>query len=301
MTLIKKELPDPENVQKGSFGPRATPIPDDAKLRITLEKDTETGETKRLTFQEETLCLEYIKDHNWFRACKRAGLKTSTDLRMQPHIRKRLEELHALKTQRHAIEAEAITEYLFNVVTADPNELAEVVTGACRYCYGYDISHLAKHGEYKYNHHYQFRNKEEQKRVKDANGGKYPHGNGGIGYSSERAPNPDCPMCDGRGETHYVVHDTNTFSNARYLIKGLKIGSNGQIEVQTLDKLKAAEMLLRTLGAFEADNKQKKDTNLIIEGGIDRELLKKLQSTSLDDLEAELQAQLRDEHEVGDD
>ncbi|MCO1384336.1 hypothetical protein L0Y87_19220 [Burkholderia multivorans] len=84
MALLKKELPDPENVQKGSFGPRATPIPDEAKLRITLEKDTETGETKRLTFQEETLCLEYIKDHNWFRACKRAGLKTSTDLRMQP-------------------------------------------------------------------------------------------------------------------------------------------------------------------------------------------------------------------------
>ncbi len=59
-------------------------------------------------------------------------------------------------------------------------------------------------------------------------------------------------------------------------------------------------MLLRTLGAYEADNKQKKDTQLIIEGGIDRELLKKLQSTSLENLEAELQAQLHDEHkEIG--
>lgn len=263
-------------MQKGSFGPRATPIPDEAKLRITLEKDTETGETKKLTFQEETLCLEFAKDNNWIRACKRAGLKTSTDLRMQPHIRKRLEELHALKTARHAIEAEAITDYLFNVLTADPNELAEVVTGACRYCWGYDISHFARHGEYKYNHHYQFRTKDEQKRVKDANNGKYPNGNGGIGYTKDRAPNPECPYCDGRGETNYIVKDTNTFSNARFLIKGLKI-QNGQIEVQTHDKLKAADMLLRTLGAYEADNKQK-NTGFTIQGGIDAETVKLIQA-----------------------
>lgn len=266
-------------MQKGSFGPRATPIPDEAKLRITLEKDTETGENKKLTFQEETLCLEFAKDNNWIRACKRAGLKTSTDLRMQPHIRKRLEELHALKTARHAIEADAITDYLFNVLTADPNELAEVVTGACRYCWGD-------------NHHYQFRTKDEQKRVKDANNGKYPNGNGGIGYTKDRAPNPECPYCDGRGETNYIVKDTNTFSNARFLIKGLKI-QNGQIEVQTHDKLKAADMLLRTLGAYEKDNAQKADTRLTIEGGIVPAILDKLQGKTPEQLEAELQEQLK--------
>ena len=292
MTTTKKELPEPHSL-KGALHHSSPPMPDHATLRIPREKDSEALEAKTLTFQEETLCLEFVKDNNWLRACRRAGLKTSTDLRMQPHIRKRLEELHAQKSKRHEIEADAITQYLYNVVTADPNELAEVQIGACRHCWGYDISHLAKHGEYKINHHYQFRTVAEQKRVKDANNGKFPAGNGGIGYAKDRAPNPECPYCDGHGETNYIVKDTNTFSNARFLIKALKI-NNGQVEVQTHDKLKAAEMLLKVLGAFEADNKQKADTKLTIEGGIVPTILEKLRGKTPEQLEAELQEQLKD-------
>ncbi|MGG2044761.1 terminase small subunit [Burkholderia gladioli] len=294
MTLLnKKDFAAPIREHKGAPLARSEPAPESAALRIVGETNAPVDDPalKTLSFAEEILCHEYSKDQNWIRACKRAGLKSTTEIRMLPHIRRRLEELQALKNQRHAQEAETIVQYLYDLVTADPNELAEVQRGACRHCWGYDVGHKKKTGETKLNHAYQYRTNDERKRAREEHGGALPHGNGGIGYSRDRAPNPDCPMCDGRGETNYIVKDTNTFSPARALIKGIKI-AGGEIEIQTYDKLKAADMLLRVAGKYEQDNKQKNDNRIVIEGGISRSVAQKLGSKSIDEQEAELQAEL---------
>ncbi|MDN7611245.1 terminase small subunit [Burkholderia cepacia] len=293
-TPLKKELPPPERGRLGAFHHKAAPVPEEAETRIVgepVEKGIDPA-ARKLTFQEEQLCLEYTKDANWHRACKRAGLKSNTELRMQPHIRRRLDELAELRNKKHAQEAETIIEYLYNVVTADPNDLAEVQVGACRYCYGYNVAVKKKTGKTQYNHQYQFRTNEERKRERDANAGELPNGNGGIGYSKDRAPHPDCPVCDGRGETNYVVHDTNTFSSAHALIKGIKI-ANGQVEIVTHDKLKAADMLLKVMGKYERDNSQKNTNKLVIEGGITATVRDALHHKTPAQLEAELQAELR--------
>ncbi|HHT8991134.1 TPA: terminase small subunit [Burkholderia cenocepacia] len=294
MNLIhKKELPEPERGRQGAFHHKAPPTPDQAETRITGEPlpPLDNPVDRKLTFQEETLCLEYTKDGNWFRACRRAGLRSNTEIRMQPHIRRRLDELAELRNQRHAAEADTIIEYLYNVVTADPNELAEVVNGACRHCWGYDVAHKKKTGEIRINHKYQFRTNEERRQEKEANAGTLPNGNGGIGYSKDRAPNPECPVCDGHGLTNYIVHDTNTFSPARALIKGIKI-AGGQVEIVTHDKMKAADMLLKVMGKYEQDNKQRNGNKLVIEGGITRTLAEKLGTQPIVDQEATLQAEL---------
>ncbi|CAM2172467.1 phage terminase small subunit [Burkholderia cepacia] len=282
-TPLKKELPPPERGRLGAFHHKAAPVPEEAETRIVgepVEKGIDPA-ARKLTFQEETLCLEYAKDANWHRACKRAGLKSNTELRMQPHIRRRLDELAELRNRKHVAEAETIIEHLLNIVTANPNDLTEVQTGACRYCFGYDVAHKKKTGKTKYNHQYQFRTNEERKRERDANAGELPNGNGGIGYTKERAPHPDCPMCDGRGETNYIVHDTRTFSPAHSLIRGLKI-TNGQVEVVLHDQLKAADMLLRVFGKYEKDNSQKVDAKLVIEGGVSPEVVQAVNSKAFE-------------------
>ncbi|AQQ46743.1 terminase small subunit [Burkholderia cenocepacia] len=294
MTLMnKKDYPEPERGRQGAIYPKSEPTPDHAQTRIVSEPipELENPADQKLTFQEEILCLEYSKDANWLRACRRAGVKSNTTLRMAPHIRRRLDELAELRNKKHAAEADTIIEYLYNVVKADPNELAEVQQGACRYCYGYDVAHKKKTGETRINHKYQFRTNEERRIEKDANGGELPNGNGGIGYSKERAPHPECPMCDGRGETNYIVHDTNTFTPARALIKGIKI-AGGQVEIALHDKLKAADMLLKVMGKYEQDNKQKNGNKVVIEGGITRAIAEKLGATPVSDQEASLQADL---------
>lgn len=130
------------------------------------------------------------------------------------------------------------------IFRADPNELASVRVGACRYCYGEG-------------HRYQWREREFREAMEKAEaqaekvpGTPLPDIAGGFGYRWNRKPHPDCPECEGLGETRLLLKDTTRLSpTARLLYGGAKQTRHG-IEIIFADKMKALEAASRIVGAF---------------------------------------------------
>lgn len=109
---------------------------------------------------------------------------------------------------------------------ADPRELVEYVRRCCRFCYGKGFK-------------FQFRPSEMERRRDQyeadkaaAEADKKEIGEfdelGGLGYDSKKAPNPDCPECDGDGEGRALFKDTSNLSPAALtLFEGVKEGKDG--------------------------------------------------------------------------
>lgn len=109
---------------------------------------------------------------------------------------------------------------------ADPRELVEYVRRCCRYCYGKGFK-------------FQFRPSEMERRrdqyeadkaAAEADNKEIGEFDelGGLGYDSKKAPNPDCPECDGDGEGRALFKDTSNLSPAALaLFEGVKEGKDG--------------------------------------------------------------------------
>lgn len=109
---------------------------------------------------------------------------------------------------------------------ADPRELVEYVRQCCRYCYGIG-------------HKWQLRPSEMERRrdqyelaKAEAEAANEEIGEfdelGGTGYDSRKAPNHDCPECDGLGEGRALFKDTSNLSPAALaLYEGVKEGKDG--------------------------------------------------------------------------
>lgn len=146
---------------------------------------------------------------------------------------------------------EVVQRYV-DIATADPNELTQNRVGACRYCH--DTGHQ-----------YQWRTREEYRAVvskwlmtpDDKKGyDAEPRDEGGYGYRRTLAPHPDCPGCDGFGETYRVMMDTTKLSpKALAHHAGVKETKDG-IKIKMQDQGKALEMLAKHLGVFKAHNQQ---------------------------------------------
>jgi phage terminase small subunit len=77
---------------------------------------------------------------------------------------------------------------------------------------------------------------------------------GGYGFSPSNEPNHKCPKCEGRGVPRVFFADTTKLTGgARRLVKGVKQGANGQLEILMHDVDKAAERLYKAAGAFGDD------------------------------------------------
>jgi phage terminase small subunit len=175
----------------------------------------------------------------WDRGCK---------LSQRPDISARYRHLRAEALAQSQVKVVALIDDLYDIATADPNELSRSVVVNCRHCYG--DGH-----EYQWVDVAEFeaacatieRENEGRKRQK-----KLPEIAGGFGFVLHRAPNGMCTSCCGAGELHVIISDTTQLSpRAAKLYKGIRIKGNGDREVLMHDQLAARDQLHRLIGAYK--------------------------------------------------
>lgn len=202
--------------------------------------------------KHEAFCREYVVDFNGAQAAIRAGYSERTaraiasELLTKPDIQARVKFLREASFARLDASADDVLRMWWETATADPNELTQHRTGACRYCWG--IGHA-----------YHWKTPREYDEVKDAEAeagdGATPKrtitDEGGYGFKRNAAPNPDCPECAGEGATYIVYADTTKLSpQARLLFNGVRQTRSGT-EIIVADRQKALEHVARRLGLMK--------------------------------------------------
>lgn len=199
-------------------------------------------EDENLTPLQALFVLEYVKDKNATKAAERAGFSDATygrELLTKPHVLNAINrQLKAIATA-HLITAEKIVEHMWNVATANPNELIDHRIVNCRYCHG--VGHNYQWGKEEY------RQAQEKAELRDK---KPPDCSGGFGFDELADPNPNCPECHGRGKGRVVPHDTRKLGEkGLQLLAGVKLGKDG-LEIKMHDQMKALEAVAKHLNLF---------------------------------------------------
>lgn len=174
-----------------------------------------------------------------------------------PHVERFINELLGEAAREAVVDvAEILASDLALVRAYDrhADEITQHVTESCRHCHGIE-------------HKYQWRDLDEYLAALDAaeqdNAARrerklapklLPKDDGGYGFNRSREPHIACPKCEGRGvPAVYFADTTKLTGGARRLVKGVKQGANGQLEILMHDVDKAKERLLKASGAFGDD------------------------------------------------
>lgn len=160
----------------------------------------------------------------------------------KPNVRNYIRDLRTEVSGAALFDIQQMVNELVQVITASPAEIIGWHVGACRHCYGHenryqwiDVNELA----------------EAQARAIDGGARSLPDAAGGFGYVATARPHPKCPYCNGKGEGRVHLTDTRELSPAALrLYQGVKIGSNGQIEVKMRSQDEAMKMLMRIYGVY---------------------------------------------------
>lgn len=169
-------------------------------------------------------------------------------LSQRPDVSARYRYLRAEALAASQVKVVALIDDLYDIATADPNELCRSVVVNCRHCHGENF-------EYQWIDVAEFeaevakveRENENRKRQK-----ALPEICGGFGFVLMRDPNPMCPSCCGAGHLHVIIADTTRLSpQGRKLYKGIRVKGNGDREVLMHDQLAARDQLHRLLGAYK--------------------------------------------------
>ena len=145
-----------------------------------------------------------------------------------------------------------IVRELAAIALTDTRELNEFIVGCCRYCHGVDFGYQSNVAEM--NAAYEKWLAKPRKKAEEFDE------RGGVGFDHRLAPHPKCPECAGRGVGVNVVKDTRNLSpGAAALYAGVKQTKDG-LQVLMHSKDAALEKLMRHLGGYAVDNKQKQST-----------------------------------------
>lgn len=167
-------------------------------------------------------------------------------------IAARLEELRAPGIRNAEITAEMVLRALWDIHTADPNEIMHVRRVCCRYCHGID-------------HEYQWDEREFERAIRAAKTADLPPGKtekdrklpeapGGFGWDRTADPHPDCPDCQGEGREDVHINDTRKLTGkAKALYGGVKVTKDG-IEVKHRDQDGALMAVAKHLGMFKNEH-----------------------------------------------
>lgn len=204
------------------------------------------GDLMALRGKQQRFVDEYLIDRNATQAAIRAGYSAKTAEQMgyqllqktsvQEHISKGEAEL----AERNKITQDKVLNRLWEMATADPNELIRYVRVNCRYCWGEDHYYQWTKGEY---HNACYNARVNQKPAPDCDGG--------FGFDKTKAPNPDCPECKGEGNGYVTVADTTRVSaQAKMLYAGIKESQHG-IEIKMNDQVAALIKAGQHIGMFK--------------------------------------------------
>ncbi|HHP6882615.1 TPA: terminase small subunit [Acinetobacter baumannii] len=192
---------------------------------------------------------EYLIDRNGARAYLRAGYKAKNEdvaaalasrLLRNEKVKKAIEEGEKELAERNKITQDKVLNRLWEMATADPNELMRYMRVNCRYCWGIDHNYQWTRGEYKL-------------AIQHAHNMKMPEPKceGGLDFDRLKAPNPDCPECRGEGVGYTFVADTTKVSpQAKLLYAGIKENQYG-VEVKMNDQFAATIRAGQHIGMFK--------------------------------------------------
>ena len=219
----------------------------------------------QLTPVEEAFARLYVLYRNATRAYVEAqqftGKRSSArvyawEMSNRPHVLQRVREYESAAAAAVVIDYAAILDHDRQIVEGYKyaDQIMQHVWQCCRYCYGAEhkyqwidfeeyLAALSKATE-----------ENELRRARKLDENPLPSDVGGYGFDPGAEPNYHCPKCEGRGTQVTMVADTTKLEGpARVIVKGLKVTSNGGLEVIMHDVDKAKERLLRAGGYFKDD------------------------------------------------
>ncbi|MGX4757161.1 terminase small subunit [Acinetobacter baumannii] len=189
---------------------------------------------------------EYLIDRNATQAAIRAGYSAKTagsigdENLKKPEIKKAIEAGEAELAERNKITQDKVLNLLWDMATADPNELIKYVRVNCRFCWGIDFNYQWTVGE--------FKRAIQQAQIMNT---PEPVCEGGLDFDRLKAPNPDCPECRGEGVGYTHVSDTTRVSSkAKLLYAGIKENQYG-VEIKMNDQFAAAVKAGQHIGMFK--------------------------------------------------
>ncbi len=218
-----------------------------------------------LTVRQEAFCRAYAECGIALDAYKaaydadgssRATLRTNAyRLLKDPRIANYVRELQDAAAARAGRSAAALIAELEEMVSADLNELMQLVVGSCRHCWG-------GHGAY------QWRDEMEYARACDeamAAGKPLPAMGGGFGYQFEREPNPECDHCEGAGIQRVRLTNTADLSpGVRRLFRGIETHCDGSVKKVLLHDQMAARVELHRLKGMHIDRSINVNANVSV-------------------------------------
>jgi phage terminase small subunit len=206
-----------------------------------------------------------------YRTCYEVGADTLPNtvkrlahkLRHSAPVARRIRELQAAAADTFVVSVAARMADLHDIATADASELSRVVTECCRYCYGegakpqwFDEAELAAAVD---------RAVASQDSHKPLPMPEF----GGFGFNPTLAPVDDCRRCHGHGVPRVLHTPTDQLSpQARKLYKGARQKADGSIEIETENRLTAADQLARLAG-FYVERSESRSLNLSLSATTD--------------------------------
>lgn len=170
---------------------------------------------------------------------KREADRISGTLLARDDIKARIAEVTEAARSLTGVNFASVLTYLWDVATADPNEIVQHRRVCCRYCYGAG-------------HQYQWTEGEYWAATAEAIDAQKPcpENNGGFGFDGTRGPHPECPECFGEGSGHVHIADTRGLSHrGKLLLKAVRNTKNG-VEVEMHSRVDAVTQIAKILGMF---------------------------------------------------
>lgn len=230
-----------------------------APKKAVKAKRPAAAPVRRMTAKElrqERFVTEYLVDYNGKRAAIAAGFSPGTARQIANQMLD-LNEVQAAIQSRQAKLAEKLEDMevfvlgqLMGVATADPRELSEHFRVACRYCWGKGFKYQRRASERAEAYEAWL----ADERAKQEKSPPEPPSKfdemGGIGYTRNRDPNPECPECDGHGDSFVLLKDTRDLSeHGKQLYAGVEETQHG-LKLRTNSKMDATLNIGKHFGMF---------------------------------------------------
>ena len=199
----------------------------------------------KLTAKQQRFVEEYLVDLNATQAAIRAGYSAKLantnvpKLLQNTAINTAIQEAVSQRSERTEITQDNVLKRLWEIATANPNDIVKFRRVNCRFCWGIDHGHQWTHAEF-----------EQAKLTAMLLEQPVPEANGGFNFDKTRVPHPDCPECKGEGRGEIYISDTSKLTGAAALLyAGAKEGKFG-IEVLLHDQVGALIKVGQHLGLF---------------------------------------------------
>jgi hypothetical protein len=196
---------------------------------------------------------EFLKDLNAYGAAQRAGFNgnTGVELIARPDVRVAVSAGLREKVDSAGRDAQAVLDYLWEIVNADPSGITTLHHYCCRYCHGEDFKEQHTPKEIRDRQRwYGDDDLEVLAGMRDAGMHAFPE-DGGV-WNPDAEPNPECPECRGKGIPRVELKNIDTLPRElKRLFSSVKRKADGSLEVTMRSQDRALELLAKYYGLLD--------------------------------------------------